>query len=135
MSAEKVIIHLLESYSGVTDIADTSICMGDVPQGWQMPAVSCKHISSTERTTAAMNEASTIVSSRIQVSALAKDYPTMKRLLSAIRKACKNKSGVIDGITVFSVVIASLGPDVSDSTVGIFERSVDFRVTYAEPNT
>ncbi|MDD2742327.1 MAG: DUF3168 domain-containing protein [Rhodocyclaceae bacterium] len=135
MSAEKAIFTLLKASTAVTAIVGTRIMAGIIPQGTPLPAVAYNHISTVERNpTLAMNEAVTVATSRIEVAAQTKDYPTQKALLAAIRAACRNKQGVFNGITVDSVLVDTIGPDLRDDEAGIYMQTIDFKVTFKQPN-
>lgn len=136
MSAEKVITALLKAAPGVTALVGPRIFAGVIPQGTALPACAYNHISTVERNQAlSMNEAVTVATSRIEVAAHAKDYPTQKALLSAIRTACRNKRGVFNGVTVESVLADTVGPDLRDDDAGIYMQTMDFKVTFKQPNT
>jgi hypothetical protein len=134
MSAEKVINALLTADAALAALVGDTILPGVIPQGTPLPAVAYNHISTVERTTVAMNETTTLCTSRIEVAVQAKTYPSQKEVLKAVRKACKNKSGVIAGITVHSVTVDTVGPDMRDDDAGIYMQTQDFKVTYTEVN-
>ena len=71
--------------------------------------------------------------SRVQVTAVGKPYPDIKALLDLVRRACNFQRGQIGGIDVVSVVRDTVGPDLGD-TAGNTIKSIDFKVTYHEPN-
>lgn len=137
MSAEKVVYTLLKADSGVIQIIadEARIYDGEIPQGKPLPAIAYNYISGSERNTAAMNESHSLVTDRIQVSVMAKDYLKQKALIRAVRKACKNKSGVIAGVKVFSVLSERPGPDMRNDAMQLYMQTIDFIVTYSEPNT
>lgn len=135
MSAEKVIFNLLKNDAGIVALVGAKIFAGVIPQETVLPAIAYNHISTTERTTVAMTEASTLATSRIEVAVQAKDYPQQKQLIKAVRKACKNKRGTIAGVPVHSVIVGTVGPDMRDDDAVIYMQTIDFIVTYSEPNT
>lgn len=134
MSAEKVINALLHADAALVALVGTNIFPGVIPQGTVLPAVGYNHISTVERTTAAMNETTTLCTSRIEVAVQAKTYPSQKDVLKAVRKACKNKSGIIAGVTVHSVRVDTRGPDMRDDDLKIYMQTQDFMVAYTEVN-
>ena len=52
-----------------------------------------------------------------------------EKILMGVRKACENKRGLINGITVNNVRHAGLGPDLDNEEASIFGRSIDLMVT------
>lgn len=135
MSAEKVFNALLNADAALVALVGAdNILPGVIPQGTPLPAVAFNHISTVERTTVAMNETTTLCTSRIEVAVQAKTYPSQKAVLKAVRTACKNKSGVIAGIKVHSVTVDTVGPDMRDDDAGIHMQTLDFIVKYTQVN-
>lgn len=136
MSAEKVIFNLLKNDAGVLALVPVDrIYAGVIPQGAILPAIAYNHISTTERATVAMSETNALATSRIEVAVQTKEYPKQKQVLKAVRKACKNKRGTFAGVVVNSVLVDTLGPDMRNDDLALYMQTIDFRVTYAEPNT
>lgn len=133
MSAEVVIGALLRTYAPLTAMVGARIINGEIPQGTALPAVALEHVSTVERSTAGMTESAVLATTRIQVAVLSKSYPGKKALLSAVRAACKNKRGVIAGVTVHSILSDTVGPDIDDSSTMVFTQTIDFRVSYTAP--
>jgi len=69
---------------------------------------------------------------RIQITAIADDYPTVKSVLAKASAACNYARGVIGGVTVLSVVKESVGSDDFDIGTQTFEQSFDLTVLYLD---
>lgn len=135
MSAEKIIRTLLTASASVTALVSDRIYPGEIPQGVALPAVGLSHISTTEVPTIDAAAANVLVQSRIECVALAKDYATVKSIISSIRSACNYAHGTIGGFAVVSVRRDLVGADARDSDLTIFAQTIDFIVTWHEPNT
>lgn len=135
MSAVNVIRYLLANNAAITALVGTRIYAGVVPQSTVLPAIGINEISAIENTTIDANAAFALVTSRVQVTAITKDYPSQKTLLDTIRKACNYQRGTVSGVVVNQVIRDIVGPDLRDDNAGIFMQSIDFRVIYHESNT
>ena len=132
MRAEKVIHSLLNGAAGVSALVADRIYPSPLPQGVTLPALAVEHISTVDLPTIDAAAPYALVQSRIEVTALAKDYPTQKSLIEAVRQACQFESGVIAGVTVVVVLRDGVGPDLRDDDMQVFSQSIDFRVVYHE---
>jgi Protein of unknown function (DUF3168) len=131
----KVIRALLVANAGVTAlIPATKIVAGIVPEKTVPPAIGITEVSANPIGAIDAQASYSLVTSRVQVTAMTKDYPSAKALVDAVRKACNFASGAIAGISVASVTRSTIGPDMWDSATGIYFQSVDFMVTYHEQN-
>lgn len=74
-----------------------------------------------------------LVTSRVQVTVMAKTYPEVKALLKIVRRSCNFQRGQIADEEVVSVVRDTIGPDLDDDAGNCFQ-SIDFKVTYYEQN-
>ena len=135
MSAEKIIRTLLAASSPVVSVVSDRIYPGELPQGTALPAIGVTHITTTELSTLDASAAFMLVATRIECVILAKDYATVKSLISAVRTACNYAHGSIAGFMVSSVRREMVGVDMRDSSLGIYGQTIDFMVTWAEPNT
>lgn len=135
MRAEKVIRSLLTAASGVTTLVADRVYPSPLPAGTALPACVVEHVDTIELTTVDANSAYGLVRSRIQVSVLAKDYPTQKALLDEVRKACNYQRGVVAGVRVVLVQRDTVGPDgySADDDRTVYSQSIDFQVTHQEP--
>jgi hypothetical protein len=75
-----------------------------------------------------------LIRERVQVTALARDYPTMKRLLHAAGLGRGVHTGLIAGFQVHSVIPLGTNPEIPPGDDKIFEQSRDFMVTFTEAN-
>lgn len=135
MSAEKIIRTLLTASASVTALVSDRIYPGEIPQGVALPAIGLSHISTVEVPTIDAAAATVLVQSRIECVALAKDYSTVKAIISSIRSACNYAHGAVGGFSVVSVRRDLVGADTRDSDLSIFAQTIDFMVTWQEPNT
>lgn len=110
------------------------IVAGVIRQGTALPALGVSHISTVPISAMDAQAAFNLVTSRVQVTGMAKSYPEVKALLAAVRKACNYAHGIYAGVAVVSVVRDIVGPDMSDGDAGIEMQTIDFKVTFHEPN-
>lgn len=136
MRAEKVIYALLAADSGVTSLLGSGQSMrvypGRLPQNTNMPAVAYEVISGIELTPIDAQAGRQVMQTRVQVTAMAKNYGEVKAVLEAVRIACLYKSGVIAGVTVLSVTRDNVGADLRDDDLALYLQSIDFVVMYYE---
>jgi hypothetical protein len=133
MSAEQVIVALLLGDPALGSLVPAGrIYPGVIPQTAALPALAYSHVSSVERPTLSAREATTTVTSRIQVTVAAKTYPDQKRILDAVRVACNNQRGSIGGVAVLNVRRESVGPDFENVEASVYSLSIDFKVTFNE---
>lgn len=131
MSGVAVIRHLLtQSASVLALVPATRIISGTIPQKTGLPSIGVAQISGVPRNTVAMNEASRMISERVQVTVLAATYPAKKQVFALLRAACSNQRGTVNGITVDSILPDQEGPDLDDVDAAIFEQSMDFIVKW-----
>lgn len=134
MSAERVIFALLSNHAPLNALVPARrIFPGVLPQGTDLPAIGYRHIVSVGDHAVAAS-ASTMTTSRIQVTATASSYPEMKQLLALVKQACHRRTGLIAGVKVQHVRSDTVGPDPDGTNPKIFSQSVDFKVTFSEPN-
>lgn len=138
MRAEKVINALLKNASALTALlaggsSNAIYGGGQLPQGTALPACVVEHVVTNELTTIDANAAFGLMRTRIQVTVLAKDYPTQKAVLEQVRIACNYQRGLIASVRVVSVLRDNVGPDLRDDDMQVYTQSIDFQVTYQEP--
>ncbi|MES2499563.1 MAG: DUF3168 domain-containing protein [Pseudomonadota bacterium] len=107
---------------------------GEIPLNAVLPAIAFNEVSTVENTTIDANAAYALVTGRVQVTVAAKDYPTVKNIITLIRKACNYQRGEIAGFTVSAIIRDIVGPDFRDSDSGIYYQSIDFKIIYHELN-
>lgn len=134
MSAEKIIRTLLVANTAVTTLVSDRIYPGELPQGTALPAIGLTHITTVEAPTIDASAPYMLVQTRIECVALAKDYATVKTLITAMRAACNYAHGTVAGFEVASVQRSMVGADMRDSALSVFGQSIDFMVTWREPN-
>lgn len=132
MDAEKVVMALLNAASGVTALVGTRIYPPPLPQGVTLPALAVDHVSTVDQPMLDASAGYNLVQSRIEVTALAKDYATQKSLIRAVRNAVRYQRGTIAGVQVVSILRGSVGPDVRDDDMQIYSQSTDFILTLRE---
>lgn len=132
MSGVAIVRALLVAHAPLTaHVPTTRIQAGVLPQGTTLPAVSITDISGVDRNI--VNPLTTVrVTDRIQVTVMASNYVQQKDLLKLVRKACRDKRGVIAGFKGTVVLTDVKGPDLLGTDTGIFMQSQDFRVFYEE---
>lgn len=137
MRAEKVIYALLTGDAGVQALLGgalpvTRIYASRIPQNTVMPVLVYQSISGNEMTPIDASAGFQLMRSRVQVTAMGKNYADVKNVIEAARLACIYKSGVIAGVTVQAVVRDSMGPDLRDDDLNLYIQSIDFIVTHYE---
>nr|WP_308937376.1 hypothetical protein [Duganella sp. CY15W] len=110
------------------------VVLGTIKQGTVLPAISVKHISTMPMAAIDAQADFSLVSSRVQVTVETKDRVTLDAVLEVVRKCCNYQRGIIAGLTVVSVVRDLLGPAPDDNDAGIYDQTIDFRITYYEAN-
>ncbi len=135
MSSEKAIFSLLSNDASLMALVPAArMFAGVIPQETALPALAYGHVSTIENTAIDANSPYAMVTSRVQVTVVTKDYPSLKNIISLVRKACNYKRGSINGVIVNSVVRDLVGPDFRDDEASLFMQSIDFRVTWHEAN-
>jgi hypothetical protein len=130
----KVIRALLVGAAAVTaKVPAAQIAAGVVKEGTPLPAYGLTEIGLVPVGAIDGQAEYSVVTSRVQVTAMAKSYPEVKELLDLARRACNFQRGRIAGLDVVSVVRATVGPDLEDDA-GQHFQSIDFMVTYHEQN-
>lgn len=135
MSAVKAIRALLIASAPVIAICPaTKIVAGIVPQATAMPALSILHVGTADISRIDAQAEFALVTSRVQVTVMAGDYPGVKALLMAVRKACNYQRGTLAGVSVVSIVRDTVGPDFTNDDASIYYQTIDFKITYHEQN-
>jgi hypothetical protein len=132
MRAEHVIYTLLSGSALVTAQVGNRIYPARMPQNTVMPALVYQTISGNELTPIDAQAGYQVMRTRIQVTAMAKNYQEVKNALEAVRKACLYQSGVIGGYQVLSITRDTVGPDLRDDDLSIYIQSIDFMVMHYE---
>jgi hypothetical protein len=136
MSAVKVIRYLLANSAPlIAAVPAAKIMAGVIPIETVLPAIAVSHISTVEGNTVAMNGATVLATSRVQVTVQTKTYAEQESILELVRKACPVSRATINGVIVDSIIPDIAGPDFRDDEAGIFMRSRDFIVRFTEATT
>ena len=124
--------YLLKTNSAVLAVVPAMrIVCGDLPINTVLPAISVKQISSVPTNLINTNEANKQHADRVQVTALFKgSYPSLKAFMKLILAACPSQRGLINGVTVDSIVPDMEGPDLYDQETDIYSQSRDFIVRW-----
>lgn len=134
MSGPRVIVALLKADAALLALVPvTGIYAGEIPQSAPLPALAYASISEVERPTIAGTEALTLVDERMQITIAGKSYPAKKAVLDAVRLACNKRRGLVAGVRVQNVRHAGVGPDLDNTETAVFTQSIDFFVTYLQP--
>lgn len=132
MSGVAIIRSKLAGNAALTAaIPATSIFSGAVPENTQVPYITVRSISVTQRNTVSMTETLKQASERVQVTVYAATYPLQKQYMALVRAACPNSNGTINGFQCDSILPAGDGPDFFDDVLMVYEQSQDFMVKYA----
>lgn len=131
MSGPAVIRYLLANAAPVTaQVPATRIVSGLLPMKTALPAISVTQISGVERLPVDMPASGRFRTDRVQVTVLAKTYPSAKTILELARAACANVAGTVNGVAVDSILPDGVGPDFQDADAEICEQSRDFLVRW-----
>lgn len=135
MSGTAIIRALLAARPAVTALVPAAkIYAGTIPQQAFTTAVSVRPVSNNEQWTTARNLSTKMIRERVQVTAYAKDFPTMERLVKACSLGAGVHTGTVAGYKVRSIMPESVGPYIEATDDGIHEQSRDFMVTFIEAN-
>lgn len=131
MSGVAVVRYILANAASViAQVPATRIVAGLLPLGTALPAIGVTQISGTERWTVAMTESSRYKVERVQVTVIAANYSSQKAILALVRAALYNRSGLVNGVKLDSILPAGEGPDLRDPGAEIYEQSMDFFARY-----
>ena len=131
MSGVLIIRALLSANTAVlAQVAADKIMAGVIPINTVLPAISIAQISGVTRNTIGMNEAKVMVTDRVQITVMTKNYASQKSILDLVRAACPNTNGLVNGVQCDSIWGDTTGPDIFDSEFTIYFQSVDFMVRY-----
>lgn len=134
MSAAPVIYTLLTEATGVLAIVPVArVYPVRYPEGGELPGLVVTRISSVQQSFLDAANGLRVSRDRVQVTALARNYPELSALVLAVDKACTYQRGVIAGITVYTITREMVGPDYLADERGTHARNADFLVTYEDP--
>lgn len=133
MSVKVIRALLVGAATVVAKVPADRIIAGTLKEGVELPALGITEVSSVPYGAIDGHAEYSVVTSRVQVTIMAKAYPDVKGLVDLVRRACNFQRGLIAGVDVISVVRDTVGPDMSDDAGNSFQ-SIDFKVTYHEQN-
>lgn len=131
MSGVAIIAHLLVSAAGVTAVVPAArIKAGVLPQSTVLPAIAVSKISAQQHNTLAQNQSTYLVTERVQVTVLTKDYVQMKSIQALIRAALPQTRATVNSFVCDALYPDTEGPDLYDHEDQIHAGSADYRVTF-----
>ena len=107
------------------------IIAGALPQGFTLPAIALESISKMDRNILHPGS-DRHVNERVQVTVLAKTYPSQKAILRAIRHAAADTFPTVTGMSNVTIHTDGAGPDLLNEDASIRIGTQDFRVDYTE---
>jgi len=114
-------------------VAADNIAAGSLPLDTVLPAICVQEISLVQRRTASMTAGKVLATSRVQVTVIATSVSQQKAILDLVRSACPNTRGIVNTVSVDSILPDQDGPDMRDQDATIFAQSKDFIVRFALP--
>lgn len=140
MSGVAVVVYLLTHNAPLNGVVVTAqIMAGILPLKTPLPAIGVTQVSGVPRLTLAMIEAGALQSDRVQVTVKTRGrastvagggYPEQKSIIVLARAALPNMRGVINGVTVDSILPDVTGPDDQDLQLDEYTQSQDFIVKW-----
>lgn len=133
MSGVAVIQYLL-SHSAplIAVVPAVKIKGGVLPLNTVLPGISVQEVDSFPRLPVNMTGTARFITERVQVTVLAKTYPSKKGIMELVRKALPLSRDTINGIMCDSVLPESVGPDIDDPETQIYTQSRDYIVRWSE---
>ena len=133
--ASRLVRAVLLSKSGLIGVLGAeSVCVGSIPKGVKLPAVSIREVSCIDLRSVANSGSSLMKRARVQVSVSASSNADALRIsgLTACGKGVH--SGFFEGVRLNSLSSLGEGPDESDEQNGVFRKSRDFEVVFKVAN-
>lgn len=132
MNGVAAIRQLLANDGPVTALVpDDRISAGVLPLNIELPAIAITSVSSVDRNILQPG-ANRRVTERVQVTGYGANYPQMKVLMQAVKRAAADQMPTVDGITDVVVHTDSAGPDLTDEEAKLYLGTQDFRVSFNE---
>lgn len=136
MNGVAAIVQILSNDAGIGAIIDTDETPSRIVAGWlnrktTLPAIAVQEVSSVDRN---IPNPGTYrhVTDRVQVTCMARTYPDLIELVSAVTAACADQMPTVSGISRVVVHTDGTGPDFMDDQASFFLKTQDFRVSYSE---
>lgn len=124
--------QVLHADGPLTALVPVSRIVGDaLPQGVTLPAIAIESISKQDRNL--MHPGTyRFVSERVQVTVLARNVPSKKAIMRAVRDAAADQFPNVTGLLNVTIHTDGAGPDLVNEDASIRIATQDFRVTYSE---
>jgi len=133
MSVKAIRALLLADGAVLARVPVDSIAAGDIQPDAVLPAIGITEVGGAPIGAIDAQAEYSLVTSRVQVTVVAQEYPEVQEVLGLVRRACNFQRGDIAGVDVVSVLRDTVGPDLEDAA-GNPVKSIDFKVTYHELN-
>lgn len=149
MSGVSVVWYLLKTNAPVLaalgagpPIAAARIMAGDLPVNTVLPAMTVIQISSVPRNTLSMKDPRVQHQDRVQVtwhfkgpqgSPAGTGYPGASAMGKLVFAACPNAHGLVNNISVDSIIPDVEGPDLQDDATALYSGSRDFIIRWNSP--
>ncbi len=131
MSGVAIVRYVLAHNTALTAIVPAdSIYGGAVPIKSALPAIGVTSIIARSRNIVAMNNTKSLVTERVQVTAMAKSYAQVKALLVQVAQSLPYNRGTINGYLCDSIVSDIEGPDLYETDPVLYFQTADFQVKY-----
>lgn len=131
MSQERIINTLLNAEPDVTAIVGNRIYPVILPQNVVMPALGYMQVNRYERVGVSL-AGPVFVQASMAIIAMARDYPSLVALVSAVRKALANRLSGVDSVENLVVRPGSQAEDQYDTDLGMFSRVSTFQLSFTE---
>lgn len=134
MSGVSVVWYILKSNTAlISAVPEERIKSGVLPLKTVLPAISVASVDGFDAFQPVdMPGTARMLIERVQVTVLAKTYPSKNSIMDLVRKALPLSRGTINSILVDSILPDSLGPDLDDPETQIYTLSRDFIVRWHE---
>lgn len=132
MDGVAIMRQLFVENSALTVLVETTnIAAGPLPLNTSLPAIGLQSISVVDRNTLKPG-AKRHVTERVQATVLAANYPQMRAVWRAMRRAGADQMPDVPGVSEVEVHTDGAGPDFMDDNTSIQQKSQDFRVSFNE---
>lgn len=133
MSGVAVIQYILSHNAPLTAVvAAAKIVGGILPLKTELPGISVASVDDFPRIPVDAPGTARFITERVQVTILAKTYPSKMSILELVRKALPVSRGTVNGVLCDSVLFDSSGPDQDDAELQIYTKSRDYIVRWNE---
>lgn len=131
MSGVSVIQHVLTTDATLLEVVPADrVFPGNIPLQTAVPALGVSEVSAIERTTVSTAEPTKLQTERVQITIHAGSYLAQKEVLALVRKACRNRHGLVNLVDLLSILPAGEGPDGFEPAGAIYQQTIDFSVRW-----